>query len=107
MTAAANMNTNLEDVFRQLDRRLSPEHRFADALVQMERDLSAIPMRIDDDALYSTKQTAARLSISHRTLEGWRSRGKGPKVTKLLDNSGVRYRGKHIREFIEACEAWA
>ena len=65
---------NFEELFRNLDRRFSPEHRFADALVQMERDLSLVPRRIDDDKLYSTRETASRLSISHRTLEGWRSK---------------------------------
>lgn len=95
---------SLGEVFRGLDRRFSPEHRFADALVQMERDLAKIPRRIDDDKLYTTRETAFRLSISHRTLEGWRSKGKGP-ATTVLPGGAVRYRGKHIREFIEEHEA--
>lgn len=89
---------------KDLDRLFSPEHRFADALVQMERELAEIPARIDEDRLYRTREAAERLAVSARTLEGWRSQGKGP-ATTVLPGGGVRYRGLDLRAFIEQHKA--
>ncbi|BEQ14192.1 helix-turn-helix transcriptional regulator [Desulfoferula mesophila] len=49
------------------------------------------------DSLLTTKQAAAYLSLSHRTLEGLRLRGNGPRHAKL--GGSVRYR-------IADLEAW-
>lgn len=85
---------------------LAPEYRFAQAMSQMERELSKIPQRLKDDALFTTKQTAAHLNISARTLEGWRTDGRGPAITRL-PGGGVRYSGAAIRAFIAAHEQGA
>lgn len=80
----------------------SKEQRFAHALVEMERELAAIPTRLSDDALLTTREAGVQLSVSPRTLEKWRALGTGPKVTHL-PTGGVRYSGVSIRRFIESC----
>ena len=93
-------HTTTFPTLKDMDRLLSPEHRFADAMVQMERELADIPLRVDADRLYTTAEVAARLAISKRTLEGWRAAGKGPRTT-TLPGGQVRYRGQHLKEFID------
>jgi hypothetical protein len=58
--------------------------------------LAATDGAIAPDALYSSKQTAAILCISRRTLERWRSDGVGVAVTRLWDGAAPRYRGADI-----------
>ena len=43
------------------------------------------------DELLISKQAAARLAVSKRTLEGWRRRGVGPPFLRLSMRA-VRYR---------------
>ena len=47
----------------------------------------------------TTKQAAARLTLSPNTLEVWRVRGKGPRYVKL--GRAVRYRESDLDEFVE------
>ena len=77
-----------------------PQRRYAQTMIDMQRELAGIPKRIDDDALFSPREAAARLSISHRTLEAWRAKGKGPQFL-TLPNRSVRYRGQHLREWMD------
>ncbi|MEA3278576.1 MAG: helix-turn-helix domain-containing protein [Pseudomonadota bacterium] len=45
-------------------------------------------------ALLNEHQAAARLGLSHRTLQAWRWRGGGPRFVKL--NNAVRYRPEDL-----------
>lgn len=92
---------NNTDLLYDPDLLFSEEKRWTRAIVEMERELAAIPMRMNDDHLYSTRDAAMRLSVSSRTMEGWRTKGTGPQVT-ALPNGSKRYRGLHLRHFIEA-----
>lgn len=50
--------------------------------------------------LFSTKQAAQYLGVSHRTLEGWRIRGGGPRYLRLGARKCVRYRREDLTHFI-------
>lgn len=55
--------------------------------------MSAVP----EDVL-TEKETAALLRISVKALQGWRSRGGGPKFLKL--GRCVRYRRGDLQDFV-------
>jgi predicted DNA-binding transcriptional regulator AlpA len=48
------------------------------------------PQSIDLSALVTEKEAARFLSMSFRTLQSWRSEGKGPPYVKL--GRSIRYR---------------
>lgn len=48
---------------------------------------------------YTTEECAAILKVSPKTLETWRSRGKGPKYYKV--GGRVLYKKSDIEAFIE------
>ena len=48
---------------------------------------------------FTTKQAAARLTLSPNTLEVWRCRGEGPRFLKL--GRAVRYRDTDLDAYIE------
>jgi excisionase family DNA binding protein len=48
--------------------------------------------------IYSTKEAARLLGISHRTLEEWRARGIGPRFFKM--GRMVRYRLAELNRFV-------
>lgn len=50
--------------------------------------------------LFSTKQAAQYLGVSHRTLEGWRLRGGGPRYLRLGARKCVRYRLEDLTQFV-------
>lgn len=50
--------------------------------------------------LICTKAAAARLGISHQTLEKWRSQDRGPRFCKIGGKT-VRYRQSDLEAFIE------
>ncbi len=54
--------------------------------------------RIEPDVLYATAEAAHILGISVRSLERWRSEGRGPKITRLYRNAPPRYRGSDLLE---------
>lgn len=47
-----------------------------------------------------TKEAARIVNCSHRTLEGMRSRGRGPRYI-ILEGGGIRYRRQDLIEWIE------
>jgi excisionase family DNA binding protein len=49
--------------------------------------------------LYSTKEAARLLNVSHRTLEDWRHRGCGPRFITI--NRMVRYRADDLAAFLD------
>lgn len=55
---------------------------------------------IHPNRLYLTKQVAALINVSARTMEGWRKDGKGPKITRLPGGT-VRYRGRDLAAFLD------
>ena len=57
-------------------------------------DQAAWPLR-----LYSTKEAARAMGVSHRTLEDWRLTGRGPKFMKL--GRLVRYRSDDLKAFLK------
>ncbi len=65
---------------------------------EIDAEMSVIPARVSPDQLLDTEHLAALLMVSPRTLETWRARGQGPKVTKVRDL--VRYRYSDVLEFI-------
>lgn len=48
--------------------------------------------------VYSTKEAARMLGVSHRTLEDWRTRGTGPRFIML--GRLVRYRATDLERFV-------
>lgn len=58
----------------------------------MERE-SHEPLRTEQEA-------AHQLNLSPKTLEGWRTRGGGPKFVRL-GTRAVRYRPADLNEFVE------
>jgi excisionase family DNA binding protein len=48
----------------------------------------------------TTKEAARIVNCSHRTLEGMRSRGGGPRFA-TLENGRIRYRKQDLIEWIE------
>jgi hypothetical protein len=55
---------------------------------------------IKPEALYTAVETAGYLRISKRTLERWRTDGRGPRVTRLWEGGRPFYLGRHIFEAI-------
>jgi hypothetical protein len=55
------------------------------------------PTNMDPDASVTETQAAMFLSVSVRTLQGWRVRGGGPSYVKL--GRTVRYRRRALLEF--------
>lgn len=53
------------------------------------------------ERLLTTAEAAERLSLSPRTLEGFRRRGGGPTFV-VLSRNAVRYRGSDLRAWIDA-----
>ena len=49
--------------------------------------------------LHSTKSAAEYLNLSYRTLEKWRSQGKGP---KYLAGKKVKYRESDLDAYLES-----
>jgi len=64
------------------------------------------PIQLTDQAqpprpipqIYSTKEAARLLGVSHRTLEDWRNRGGGPRFIHL--GRLVRYRAADLERFV-------
>jgi excisionase family DNA binding protein len=48
--------------------------------------------------VYTTKEAARLLGVSHRTLEDWRTRGAGPRFIML--GRLVRYRATDLERFV-------
>jgi hypothetical protein len=48
------------------------------------------------DALYTADETAHYLRVSKRTLERWRTDGRGPRVTRLWPGARPLYLGEDI-----------
>ena len=65
---------------------------------QIEAELRVLPKR--PDQLLEPAALAALLSISPRTLEGWRRERRGPAVTRV--EGAVRYRYGDILNWITA-----
>ena len=59
-----------------------------------ERAGQAVPI----PQIYSTKEAARLLGISHRTLEDWRTRGAGPRFFTM--GRLVRYRLAELDRFV-------
>jgi len=57
---------------------------------------------INEDVLYSTRDAARFLGRSPRTLEHWRRHGLGPRVTRLHTRALPLYRGRDLREAMDA-----
>jgi excisionase family DNA binding protein len=53
------------------------------------------------NALLTEGQAAEHLGLSRKTLEGWRTRGGGPKFVRL-GTRAVRYRPTDLDQFVEA-----
>lgn len=51
----------------------------------------------------NTKEAAQLVGFSHRTLEGLRYRGAGPRFCKL-SNTRIRYRIEDLIEWIEGAQ---
>lgn len=49
--------------------------------------------------LLTQKEVAEALSVSERTLEGWRWLGRGPKFVRISGRA-VRYRPSAVEEFV-------
>lgn len=58
-------------------------------------DLDALPA----SAVVSRRAAAEALGVSLRTLDGWRSAGKGPAAIRLSERC-VRYRVGALRDFL-------
>ena len=54
----------------------------------------------DNHVYLTTKETARIVVLSHRTLEGMRCRGGGPRYIEL-PNGRIRYRKQDLIEWIE------
>ncbi len=52
----------------------------------------------DQDSLLSTAEAAAVLGVPHRTLEGWRLRGTGPRFVRMP--RAVRYRRSDLDAWV-------
>ena len=68
-------------------------------LSEVECALHVIPEAPSPDQLLRTEALAGLLAIAPRTLEGWRSAGKGPKATYI--GAAVRYRYADVVDWIK------
>ncbi len=57
------------------------------------------PSTLDPSALLNEKEAARLLAMSFRTLQSWRSEGKGPRYLKL--GRSIRYRRGDLLTWIE------
>lgn len=55
---------------------------------------------MDAPAYMTTKQAARVVGFSHRTLEGQRMKGVGPRFLRL-DNGRIRYRKEDLIQWLE------
>ena len=58
-------------------------------------------MAEDDPGLLTTRQTAAQVGLSPRTLERFRVTGQGPRFHKL--GRRVRYAREDIEDWLKGC----
>jgi predicted DNA-binding transcriptional regulator AlpA len=56
--------------------------------------------RESSESLLTEQEAARQLHLSQKTLEGWRTRGGGPKFVRL-GTRAVRYRPADLNEFVE------
>lgn len=61
---------------------------------------SASARQIHDDELYTTRNVSGFTKQSPKTLEAWRLKGYGPPYLKI--GRLVRYRGRDIRQWLDA-----
>ena len=52
------------------------------------------------EPLLTQREAATHLRIAQKTLEGWRTRGGGPKFVRF-GTRAVRYRPADLNEFVE------
>jgi predicted DNA-binding transcriptional regulator AlpA len=62
--------------------------------------MTAVNSNLDPGELLTEEQLALKGSFSRRTLQGWRTQGKGPRFVKL--GRLVRYRAADVHEWLEA-----
>lgn len=72
---------------------------------QVANQLNRSELIADRDRLLQAKSAAVVLDVSHRTLEGWRSRGFGPPYL-IVSGRSVRYRVKDLLKWIEALPSY-
>ena len=69
--------------------------------MQIETELSTQePHIIHSEQIYNTDFVSDRYDLCKRTLENWRTTGRGPKYIKV--GKLVRYKGRHLLEWEES-----
>ncbi len=58
------------------------------------------PIRLEDDVLYAEVVISRVLDCEEKTLQAWRSRGRGPAFVKI--GRLVRYRGADVKQWINS-----
>jgi len=54
----------------------------------------------DVETLLDTHDLAALLKVAPRAIEGWRSRGDGPRWIQLTDGGAVRYEPSAVNDWL-------
>jgi hypothetical protein len=52
-----------------------------------------------DIKLFTEREAARILKLSHRTLQGWRGEGRGPSYVRL--GGAIRYRFSDLQKFLQ------
>ena len=73
------------------------------AFVPITAEEEEMEMEMDDQAYMSTKEAAKFLKLSHRTLQSYRSSGKGPRFGRF--GKAIRYRRSRLAEWAAEREA--
>ena len=62
-----------------------------------------VKMAFDDDKIYDIDDPLLSQFVAPATLRNWRSQGRGPAYLKISPRSKIRYPGKALNEWLEAC----
>lgn len=57
----------------------------------------------DSDEVLTPREVAAILKVSVRTLESWRSQGRGPRWVKV--EGLIRYPGRYLQSYVNGWRA--
>jgi hypothetical protein len=92
--AASPLAELLDRVIELLAQRLAGQ--LADSLADEQRKVSTVSVEPD---FYTEREAARRSTISVRTLQGWRSKGRGPRFVRT--HRKVLYPRLEFEEFMK------
>lgn len=89
-------------------RRTQPAHQRTTSLEALQEAIEQLmhqakqtePHRLEDSLYLTSKQAAAYMGLSPRTVESWRSTEDGPSFVRI-SNRSIRYERAHLDEWMQ------